>query len=181
MKIVQPIRSREKIEAMKTQLKKNSTRDYLLFVIGINVGLRVSDLLTLKVGDVRGRDFFIVKEQKTDKTRRVFIKDAVKREIMKHTQDQADREYLFQSRKGDNKPIGRVQAYVILNKAAAAVGLDEIGTHTLRKTYGYWHYQQNKDIAALMIELNHSNQAVTMKYVGISDDIRQQCNNSFVL
>lgn len=51
-----------------------------------------------------------------------------------------DDDYLFQSRKGVNSPISRIQAYRILNNAAHKIGLDEIGTHTLRKTFGYWHY-----------------------------------------
>ena len=59
-----------------------------------------------------------------------------------------DDDYLFPSRKGD-KPITRVQAYRILNDVAEKLGIEEVGTHTLRKTFGYWHYQQYKDVAIL--------------------------------
>ena len=52
MKIVQPIRDKNKIQEMKIELRKKGTRDYLLFVTGINTGLRISDIIKLKVSDV---------------------------------------------------------------------------------------------------------------------------------
>ena len=60
-----------------------------------------------------------------------------------------DDDFLFRSREGKNKPISRVRAYQLLTDVAKKVGLEEIGTHTLRKTFGYWHYKQHKDIALL--------------------------------
>ena len=181
MNTVQPIRDKTKIKAMKEALLRRSHRDYMLFIIGINTGLRVSDLLTLKVSEVKGKDVHIIREGKTGKVRRIHINSTIKKEIESYTADKEPHEYLFQSRKGDNKPIGRVQAYTILNNAAKAVGLDEIGSHSLRKTFGYWHYQQNKDVAVLQNILNHSTPAVTMRYIGISDDMIQQSLEAFVL
>ena len=49
---VQPIRDKKKIQTMKTILKAKDEKYYIMFLIGINVGLRVSDILTLKVSDV---------------------------------------------------------------------------------------------------------------------------------
>ena len=57
--------------------------------------------------------------------------------------------YLFKSREGINKPISRSMAYKILRAAAEYVGLDDIGTHTLRKIFGYHFYKQTKDVAML--------------------------------
>lgn len=45
----------------------------------------------------------------------------------------------------------------------------DIGTHTLRKTFGYHYYQQTHDIATLMILLNHSSESVTKRYLGIEE------------
>ena len=81
----------------------------------------------------------------------------------------ADDEYLFASRKGDG-PISRVQAYRILNKAANDVGLKEIGTHTLRKTFGYHFYRANHNVAMLQQLFNHSSPAITLRYIGITQD-----------
>jgi len=93
----------------------------------------------------------------------------------------SDEEYLFKSRKGENKPISRVQAYRILNSAAEHVGLQEVGTRTLRKTFGYWHYKQNKDVALLQQIFNHSSPSVTLRYIGINEDIKDRSIENFYL
>ena len=64
MQLVQPIRDKQKIEEIKSVLKENGTRDLLLFSMGINIGLRISDLLKLKIADVRNKSHVEIKEQK---------------------------------------------------------------------------------------------------------------------
>jgi len=120
-----------------------------MFVVGINTGLRISDILQLTVKDLKNKTHIKIIEQKTNKIKRFLINSSLKVEIDKYIKTMSDEEYLFQSRKGENKPISRVQAYRILNSAAEHIGLQEIGTHTLRKTFGYLHYKQNKDVALL--------------------------------
>ena len=77
--------------------------------------------------------------------------------------------------------IGRVQAYRILNKAAAEVGLIEIGTHTLRKTFGYHFYKRYKDVALLQEIFNHSAPSITLRYIGINQDIIDEAVGGFHL
>lgn len=168
MKEVQPIRSLEKIAETKKRLALNGTRDVLLFSMGINTGLRISDLLSLKVGDVRGKNEYILKEKKTKKNKRILL-HAVRKDIEDYTFLKSDDEYLFKSRKGTG-PIDRVQAYRILNKAAQDCGLEEIGTHTLRKTFGYHFYRANQNVAMLQQLFNHSSPAITLRYIGITQD-----------
>ncbi len=91
-----------------------------------------------------------------------------------------DNEYLFPSRKGD-KPITRVQAYRILNKVADKLGIQEIGTHTLRKTFGYMHYKKYKDVAILQEIFNHSAPSITLRYIGINADIIDSSIDNFYL
>lgn len=80
-------------------------------------------------------------------------------------------EYLLASRTGGkSKPISRVMAYNILNDVGRMVGIDEIGTHTLRKTFGYHFYQKYKDVALLQELFNHSAPSVTLRYIGINQD-----------
>lgn len=181
MKEVQPIREKEKIEEMKTELMKQGYRNYMLFVIGINTGLRISDLLKLKVADVKDKTHILLTEQKTSKTKRFLINNLLKQDIDKYINNMGNDEYLFQSQKGNNKAISRVQAYRILNKAAEQVGLGEIGTHTLRKTMGYWHYKQYKDVALLQDIFNHSAPSVTLAYIGINQDIMDKTIEGFYL
>ncbi|MEB9031830.1 tyrosine-type recombinase/integrase, partial [Bacillus cereus] len=155
MNFVQPIRDSEQIQQIKEYLKEKNARNYILFVMGINTGLRISDILKLKVGDLKG-SHISMREMKTGKQKRIQITAALKRELRWFNENREDDEYLLKSRQGKNRPIGRSMAYKILSGAAAEFGLDEIGTHTLRKTYGYHMYMQTKNIALLMEIFNHS-------------------------
>ncbi|MBB6216643.1 integrase [Anaerosolibacter carboniphilus] len=181
MKTVQPIRDKDKIETMKNELLKLGYKNYLLFVVGINTGLRISDILNLRVYHVRNRTHITIKEKKTGKEKRFLINHQLRKDFEKYIFNMQDIEYIFQSRKGQNRPISRVQAYRILNKASDIVGLDEVGTHTLRKTFGYWHYQIYKDVAILQEIFNHSSPSVTLRYIGINQDIKDKTIEDFYL
>lgn len=180
IKDVQPIRSLEKIEDMKWSLKQwCGERDYILFLIGINTGLRVSDLLALTVMAVKGKKKITVREGKTRKTRDIYLAN-IYEELNAYIQT-LDSAWLFPSRKG-NQPISRVQAYRQLNKAADMVDMpDGIGTHTMRKTFGYWHYKQFKNIAELQNILNHAHPRITLDYIGITDEQIENNLKQFVL
>lgn len=180
MKTVQPIRDTAMIAAMKEVLLKQHYRNYFLFVLGINTGLRISDLLALRVGDVKGKSHIVITEQKTGKLKRFKINNELQEHICKFTIDKERTAFLFQSRRGTDR-IHRVQAWKILNSAAQEVGLEEIGTHTLRKTFGYHFYQQYKDVAVLQQIFNHSSPAVTMRYIGITQDIIDEAVDGFSL
>ena len=179
MNLVQPIRDRAKIEQVKALLLEQSPRDHLLFVLGINTGLRISDMLKLRVGDVQN-SHIVIKEQKTGKANRFLVNQKLRKALDEHTRDLAGEECLFPSRKG-GRPILRGQAYRILNAAAQEAGLTEIGTHTLRKTFGYHHYQRFKDVALLQEILNHSSPSVTLRYIGINQDLLDQSIKDFSL
>jgi len=180
VKDVQPIRDKQLIEDMKWSLKKwCGKRDYILFLIGINTGLRVGDLLKLKVKDVRRKKKIVIQEGKTKKKRTINLSN-IYDEIQEYI-NTLDSEWLFPSRKG-NKPITTTQAYRQLNKAAEMVDIDEgIGTHTMRKTFGYWFYKQTKDVAKLQKILNHSHPDITLRYIGITDEEIEKELDSFVL
>lgn len=180
MNHVQPIRDKSKIEEIKTILRHDSQRDYFLFVMGINTGLRISDLLPLQVKDVNDRTHIVIREEKTEKSRRAKINSTLKPIINEYIEGKNDEDYLFPSQKG-NKPITRVQAYRILNGVAEKVGLDEIGTHTLRKTFGYHFYKKTKDVALLQDIFNHSAPSVTLRYIGINQDVMDQAIDDFSL
>lgn len=152
-----------------------------MFMIGINTGLRVSDILKLKVSDFRNTDHLKIIEKKTGKEKRLLINPALKRELKKYMSKMADHEYLIQSRRGENMPLSRVTAYKILRAAAKKCNIKEIGTHTMRKTFGYFHYQQNKNIAVLMNIFNHSSEALTLRYIGVNQDLQDKTMRNFGL
>lgn len=186
MNTVQPIRDKDKLEELKNELKKNGTRDFMLFYTGINSGMRISDIVILKKDDVRNSDgsmkqHITVIEKKTGKQKRFPLCNGLLVEMEKYTKNMKFGEYLFKSRKGDNNPITTVQAYRIINEASKRIGLEEIGTHTMRKTFGYFHYQQYKDVAILQEIFNHSAPSVTLKYIGINQDIIDNSYRNFNL
>ncbi|MCP3762544.1 site-specific integrase [Domibacillus sp. A3M-37] len=181
IKDVQPIRSKEDLDNMKWSLKRHcSERDYILFLLGINSGLRVGDLLELKVKQIRGKNEITVKEGKTKKVRKIHLKQ-IKEELEEYIRTLGDTEWLFPSRKGD-RPITRIQAYRQLNKAADMADISTgIGTHTMRKTFGYWHYKQFHDVAKLQKILNHSHPAITLDYIGITAEEIEKDFDTFKL
>nr|WP_224773266.1 tyrosine-type recombinase/integrase [Metabacillus idriensis] len=131
--------------------------------------MRISDMLELKVKDVKNRDYFFVKERKTDKKRKIPMVPSVKPEIEKYIVGLKPDDYLFKSMRS-KKPISRIQAYRILNEAAGKLGIEEIGTHTMRKTFGYHFYQRQRDLALIQKVFNHSSPSITMRYIGLEED-----------
>lgn len=174
MNTVDPIKSKRDIARMKKALHG---RDLLLFIVGINSTLRISDILSLKVGDVRGKDSVTLKEKKTGKTKHFPLNQSIKKAVKQLVPDNvSDESPLFPSRKG-NGPITRVQAWRLLNAGAKRAGLDiNFGTHTMRKTCAYFAYQNGTDISLLMKVLNHSSQAQVLHYIGIE---QQDVDNVF--
>lgn len=183
MNTVQPIRDPKLIEAMKEKLKARNEKYYIMFICGINIGLRVSDVLKLKVSDIMGRSHILINEQKTGKTKRFLINEKLLCVLERYIKDNGFilDDYLVQSRKGENRPITRVQAYRIINEIGKDLGIQEIGTHTMRKTFGYWHYKQYKDIAILQDIFNHSAPSITLRYIGINDDMKDETLKNFYL
>lgn len=178
MQTVQPIKDKEKIEAMKKILRASTLRNELLFVLGINTGLRISDILALNVADVRTKkgvvDRLELREHKTKKKRTIALSKKTSKLIERYLHNERPvariEEPLFLSQKG-GRAISRQHAYDILNNAARSVGITErIGTHSLRKTFGYFAYKQGIDLAMIQKLLNHSSQTETLRYIGITQE-----------
>lgn len=180
MNYVEPIRNKEDIDIMCDYLKDWDYRNYLIFLTGINTGLRISDILNLKVSNVRGWYLLLI-ERKTKKRRKVKMNAFLKREMDKHIKCKRVGDYLFQSRKGKNKPLTRQAAYSIIKIAAEDCGVENVGTHTMRKTFGYHYYQKYKDIAMLMELFNHASAAITKRYIGINQDQQDRALANFRL
>ncbi|NEW07141.1 site-specific integrase [Paenibacillus sp. SYP-B3998] len=167
MQVVQPIRDTEKIEEIQQILKNQSERDWLLFTIGINSGLHLSDLLTLRVKDLKDKSKVTIKEEKTGKEKTFLINVQLKDWINEYVAYMDENNYLFPSQR-TGKPIKRIRVYRILNEAAKQAGLNDIGTHTLRKTFGYHYYQKTRNISVLRELFNHSAPSVTLRYIGVN-------------
>ena len=169
MKVVQPIRDFEKLEEIQRILKGRNERNYILLMVGLYTALRISDILRIRVEDIQ-KEYLNIREQKTSKYRRVYLNPTLKKALRDYTANKQGHEFLIRSREGGNRPISRAMAYQILKEVAEEVGLDSIGTHSLRKTFGYWVYKDTKDVAALQKLFNHSNPEETLRYIGIEQD-----------
>ena len=177
MRKVEPIRDTDDIERMKDYLKSKNERDYVMMVTGLYSGMRVSDILPLKVRSVKGTHIEVT-ERKTGKTKRFAINPALRKALDHYIKENElkDYDYLFPSRKKVSNEglrithIGRVAAYQILRDAGEHIGLSNIGTHSMRKTFGYHHYRKNQNVGILMELFNHSSPDITLGYIGFKQD-----------
>jgi len=184
MNFVEPIRDRKKIAQIKNQLRgQRRFRDLLLFVIGINTALRISDLLNLRVEHFldehqRIRRRFWIKERKRGKRHEVVINASIREALDEYwvtfPDIRGDRNnYVFFNSKTNNYslPIKRGQAWKFITSICRDVGLSgNFGTHSLRKTWGYQARMSGVDLALIMYKLNHESIAYTKRYLGITDD-----------
>lgn len=180
MELVYPITNRHQLDAMADYLYNKSLRDYIMFEIGINIGIRVTDFTQQKVQFYREaceKGFVEMVPKKTAKYNKkvvVPINKDLNKLIQEYIKDKDDTDWMFPSRK-KGYSITREQVYRILNEAAAAVGItDNIGCHSMRKTFGYWHYYYNHDIRLLMDIFNHSSEEVTLRYIGVSEEKKRE-------
>jgi len=181
MKFVEPIRDRKKITQIKNLLRgQHRYRDLLLFVIGINTALRISDLLQLQIGqfiDENGRikNRFWIKEKKRGKRHEIAVNQSIRVTLAEYLEAyphivKMPGNFLFFNPK-TSQSIKRGQAWKFISKICLEVGLQgNYGTHSLRKTWGYHARMQGVDLALIMYKLNHNSIAYTKRYLGITDD-----------
>ena len=186
---VYPIRKYEDILAMSNWLYQNQDTKYTLaFIIGVNIGLRANELLKLKYnqvfdedGNVRyiedlvdTSDVIYIYQGKTDKDRPIFLNAACKEALEWYFPNRGRRlysgSYLFPSREGGHIEVDTFRK--VLKKAARACGVKEnIGTHTLRKTFGHHLWMQDPDartdVTLIQAIYGHSDPRITMRYLGL--------------
>lgn len=170
---VDPIRSLKDIRKIKRKLK-DSSRDLLLFTMGINNGLRVSDILALKVEDVIDLDpgeTLKIKEKKTGKRNVLMINKEVHKILSSYLEEIKldDTDFLFKSRKGENNPLSTSYTNQLMKKWTKGMK-GNFGSHTLRKTFGYvQRVQFGVGFDILCKRFGHSSPAITLRYLGIED------------
>lgn len=184
MKKVEPIRDRELLDRCFAIAKKHD-RDRrktdvlsweLLLVVGFNTSLRISDLVTFKVKDLRGQKYVRLEAQKTGKDTRILINPEARKEIDRILGTRDGEDWALRGRQRDKysgqpKAISRQRAWQIMNKIARKAGIeDRIGCHTLRKTFGYHYYRLTGDVVSLQRILGHDNRRDTLVYIGIIQD-----------
>ncbi len=198
---VYPIKKREELEAVAKWLYENADHKYLLgFILGINLGLRANELLKLKTTDLFNEDGSIryvedvedtsdrisIYQSKTDKARGFYLNKAcVKALQWYYPYGCRIEDYIFASREGGHIKPDTFRK--ILKAAAKACGLKQnIGTHTMRKTWGWWQHTTNPsracgDISQLQRLFGHDSPMTTLRYIGITDEEDKALYHSMVL
>lgn len=174
--LVEPIRELKDIEAIKKMLVSN-TRDELLFCLSINNGLRMSDILQLKIKDLihlKPGEMVNIKEKKTGKANVVCLNKQVFKILHQYLEDRKpynEDEYIFISKKGNNKPLQVSTASLMVKRWCKSINLiGNFGSHSLRKTWGY--HQRTRygvETELLMKRFCHSNMGITLRYIGLQD------------
>lgn len=193
MSTTQPIKNMDDIERLKQYFYQNGEiRNYALITLGVNMALRISDLLQLKWQDVWNFDMrcfkehVIVTEQKTGKVANIYLNDSCKMCLKELKQSLPNElipsEYIFKSRVGNNKPIGRNRAYTIIKRACRSLGYeDNISCHSLRKTFGYHAWKRGVYPTVLMSIYNHSSMEITKRYLCIEQDDKDEVFKNMIL
>ncbi len=188
MSTTQPIRNKNMLQAFKKyyRTENGNIRNYTMIIVGLNTALRINDILHLtwdKVFDGKQvKKHLIIKEQKTGKENRILLNAETRNtlrayymQMHKSKKIQPQNPYLFPSPYRENAPLSRYQAYRIIRHAAESVGLsDHISCHSLRKTFGYHAWKQGIQPALLMTIYNHSSYRITMRYLCIEQDDKDE-------
>ena len=159
-----------------------ATRNRGLFVLGVSTGGRISELLSLRIGDVwqNGKpvsdllfDKAVVKGGEVSRAVPVNVdgRSAIETLVAFHVEHYGDIDVeraLFPSRQG-NRAMDRRMAHTVLKNAFEAAGLNgKLATHSMRKSFAQRLYEQTNDIFAVQEMLGHKNVATTQRYLGVN-------------
>lgn len=182
---VQPIKDSVVLKQVQDTLLHNflaGRRNYTIFQLGKATLLRVSDVLSLEYADIFTSDGVLkervyIKDQKTGKPNTLYLKP-IEKDLYLYKQwlddNSIQSKWLFPSYSNQNAHITRKQYYKIMNKTGDLLGINYLGTHTMRKTGAYRVYEQtNYNIGFVMDLLNHSDQKSTLRYLGLDEVTRE--------
>ena len=194
MSTTEPIRSKIELKKFIAYYKSQrpNFRNYCLIQLGLNTALRINDLLHLKWKDVLDehyefRKYIEVIEAKTKKKKAIPINKTCQKALIQFMNYESIRvlkldNYIFYSKKSSaiNSPLSRVQAYRIMKEAANATlkNPSHISCHSLRKTFGYYAYKAGANPIILMDIYNHSSFEITKRYIGITQEEKDEIYNN---
>ncbi len=186
MSTTQPIRDRGELQNFKNHYGDDHLRNRTLIILGLNTALRINDILHLTCDMIyengRVKTHITIKERKTGKENRILLNGEVRQTLKKYykalcrtAMHRAGNPYLFPSPRKEGAPLSRFQAYRIISAAAAdTVREEHISCHSLRKTFGYHAWKQGIKLAVIMSIFNHSSIAITMRYLCIAQDDKDE-------
>jgi integrase len=150
----------------------------LLIALGCFTGLRISDILALRWNQILDTGEFTIIEIKTGKQRTVRINPQLQehiRDCYRHINPIGVNAPILVSQKGTVFTIQRINVILKETKKNYRLHIGNFSCHSLRKTFGRQVYNMNSDNAELalvkLMELyNHSNVAITKRYLGLRQE-----------
>ena len=175
------IKEKEIIEEIKNfYTKKNKLRDLLFFLLAINTGLKLNELINLNIRDVKGKSYLTIKHNLGKTVRQIPINKYIQNLINEVAGTRKYGEPLFVSNFGGR--IDRTTVYKNFKDVCKELGLDKsLTASSLRKTFGYHYYMAYKDLSLLQWLFNQSTVIETMKYIGIEENLNSRFQIEFSL
>jgi len=185
MKSVAAVKTTDQISVVSHMLEKHGGEIYRdIWQLGLNLALRITDLLGLTYDDFDGSDTITVVEKKTGKSRIIKLNEKAQTIIARRSADNPNDQFVFQAKsnraKSLNKPIARGSVARKFAEVGDIVGV-HLGTHSMRKTRGYAMWKASVPLEVIARVLNHSSPAVTMRYIGLEQADINKTYDDFVL
>ena len=173
MNLTEAVKTRDEINTVSLLLQKYGGDLYReIWKVGINVSLRISDLLAIRYSDLDLENRRLqLREKKTGKNKEIRLNDTVIKIVKKRRKEFPDDEYLFEvhSNRASGKPISRQAVARKFKEVGETLGI-ALSTHSMRKTRGFAMFSDGKSIQMISKVLNHSSPSVTMAYLGITKE-----------
>ncbi|MCL2003717.1 MAG: tyrosine-type recombinase/integrase [Oscillospiraceae bacterium] len=182
MATTQPIRSKQEVRELAAYyLKRGQLRNHALIVLGVHTALRISDLLRLRWDDVydfenrRVRAAIDIVEKKTRKYKTIALNKAAVNALALLAARAALRGRFLIENPYTRRAISRIQAYRLIRDAAETLRFQtRVSCHSLRKTFGYHAWKSGVSPAVIMEIYNHSSLAMTRRYLGVTQDDKNE-------
>lgn len=166
MNKTQPIRDEKIVKEIGERLRTGNIRNYIMYRLGAYNGLPLSKILTLKVSDFRGKESIQIIAKRCGVILDYEIDQETRDVIERYIVGMADNEYLINAKNGTGKPMTKYQAYRILSAAGIRYGIDDLGSHVMQKTFGYFHYKEYGSTEVLQALYDIPSNLQVLVYIG---------------
>lgn len=173
---VEAVKDLDKIKLISHLLEIRCSKQMAdIWNVGLNLALRISDLLSLKFDDIVDDRLTLI-EGKTGKKAEIKLNTKAQILINDIRHRHPSHVYIFQSYRNQQsinrepRPLTRKAVAKAFQQVGEEAGV-RLGTHSMRKTRGYHLYKKTNDIARVMKMLRHSSEGVTLRYIGITQDV----------
>lgn len=172
--IAEPIRCLDKIKHMQKYLKSKDIKYFMLFNFAVNTGLYINNLLDLKVSDITINDIIkgTMEIHAAPNNITIELNNSLKNNLDRYIKDNnlTLNDYLFPGNKG--KCLERTQVWRVLKESADMLGIENFGTLSIPKSWGYWAYKtNNNNLNTIMHRFNRPSKKATLRFIGILDEI----------